>query len=110
MIFITQGNYTQHAVAGMLDRPEDRSVETKKLMAAAGAKVLGYYFTFGVYDFILIGEAKDEQAWMSAIIVGAAGGGLSNLTTTIAVAPAQAKQAFVAAKGIRGSFRAAGDK
>ena len=79
-------------------------------MAAVGAKILGYYFTFGEHDFILIGEAKDEHAWMSALIVGAAGGGLSNLTTTVAVTPAQAKQAFTGAKKIRASFRAAGDK
>ena len=110
MIFITQGNYTQHAVAGMLERPEDRSVETKKLMASVGAKVLGYYFTFGQHDFILIGEAKNEHVWMSALIVGAAGGGLSNLTTTVAVTPAQAKQTFTSAKDLRKSFRAAGDK
>ena len=110
MIFITQGNYTQHAMAGMVDRPEDRSVATKKLLAAAGAKILGYYFTFGQHDFLLIGEAKDEQTWMAALIVAGATGGTANLTTTVAVTPAQAKQAFTTAKGLRASFRAAGDK
>jgi uncharacterized protein with GYD domain len=92
MIFITQGNYTQHAIAGMLERPEDRPVETNKLMASIGAKVLGYYFTFGQFDFILIGQAESEEVWMSALIVGAAGGGLSNLTTTVAVTPARASK------------------
>jgi uncharacterized protein with GYD domain len=108
MIFITQGNYTAHAMAGMLEKPEDRSVETKKLMAAIGAKILGYYMTFGQHDFILIGEAKDEQTWMSALLVGAGTGGIANLTTTIAVTPAEAKDAFKAAKKIRARFHAAG--
>ena len=110
MIFITQGNYTQHAMAGMLDRPEDRSVATKKLMAAAGAKMLDYYFTFGQHDFLLIGEAKDEHTWLSALMVAGATGGTSNLTTTVAVTPTEAKQAFTKAKALRASFRAAGDK
>ncbi len=110
MIFITQGNYTQHAMAGMLDTPEDRSVATKKLLASVGAKMLGYYFTFGRYDFLLIGEAKDEHAWMAGLIVAGATGGTSNLTTTVAVTPTEAKQAFATAKGVRKSFRAAGDK
>ena len=110
MIFITQGNYTQHAMSGMLDKPEDRSIAVKKLMAAAGAKMIDYYFTFGRHDFLLIGEAKDEQAWMSALIVAGATGGTSNLTTTVAVTTADAKQVFAKAKGLRASFRAAGDK
>ena len=110
MIFITQGNYTQHAMAGMLGSPEDRSVATKKLLAAAGAKMLDYYFTFGQHDFLLIGEAKDEHTWLSALIVAGATGGVSNMITTVAVTPAQAKQAFTTAKGMRASFRAAGDK
>jgi uncharacterized protein with GYD domain len=110
MIFITQGNYTHHAMAGMLEQPEDRSVAVKKLLAKVGAKVINYYFTFGQYDFLLIGEAKDEHAWMAGLMVVGATGGVSNLTTTVAVTTAQAKQTFGTAKDLRASFRAAGEK
>jgi len=110
MIFITQGNYTQHAMAGMLENPEDRAVAVKKLLAKAGSKMLDYYFTFGQHDFLLIGEAKDEQTWMAGLMVVGATGSVSNLTTTVAVTTAQAKATFAAAKALRASFRAAGDK
>ena len=34
MIFIAQGNYTAEAMAGMVDKSEDRAVSVKKLMEA----------------------------------------------------------------------------
>lgn len=64
MIFITlarfKGKTTKESIA-----------QSTKLFGQAvkeGAKFLGMYWTLGRYDAILITEAKDEKAFMKAII------------------------------------------
>jgi uncharacterized protein with GYD domain len=39
-IYITQGNYTETAMKGMLDSPEDREGTAASLMESVGAKLL----------------------------------------------------------------------
>ena len=39
-IYITQGHYTRDAISGMIAAPEDRSKALKKLVDAAGGKLL----------------------------------------------------------------------
>ena len=77
-------------------------------MKAVGGKLLSYYVTFGEYDWLLIAEAPDEQAISAAVLTAAAGGGVTDLRTTVAMTPAQAKQAFAKAGELAGSFNSAG--
>ena len=44
-IFITQGNYTEQAMMGMIDNPEDRASPVAGLMESVGAKLLQLYFS-----------------------------------------------------------------
>jgi len=64
MIFIT--------LARFKGKPTKESIaQSTKLLGQAvkeGAKFLGMYWTLGRYDAILITEAKDEKAFMKAII------------------------------------------
>ncbi len=39
-IFITQGNYTEKAMKGMVDNPEDRMGAVTGLMESVGAKLI----------------------------------------------------------------------
>ena len=48
-------------------------------MEKAGAKLLALYFTFGEYDFLSISEATNEVVMASALIAGAASGGVTHL-------------------------------
>ncbi len=109
MIFITQGRYTHQAVTGMLAKPEDRSAAVAKLAEAAGGKMLGYYVTYGEYDFLVIIDGPADLASMgSALIVAAAGGGVSDLKTTVAMTGADAVSAFEKAGSMAAAFRSAG--
>jgi len=58
MIFITQGHYSEHAMAGTLKKPEDRAAAIEKLLDAGGIKLLGSDWTFGEHDFLFIVEAE----------------------------------------------------
>jgi len=110
MIFITQGRYTREAMAGMMAEPEDRAEVVRKLAADTGGRLISYYFTFGEYDFLLIGEAPDEHRWAQALVIAASTGGVSDLKTTVALTTQDAKKVFAAAKETAGKFRAAGAK
>ncbi len=99
-IFITQGRYTQSALTGMIASPEDRAQAVEKIVTAAGGKLRWYYMTFGEYDFLTIAEAPDETAMLAALAVAAAGGGVTDLKTTIAVSSTDMKNALEKAKSL----------
>jgi uncharacterized protein with GYD domain len=107
-LFITRGNYTREAIAGMTAKPEDRSEAVGQLFAAVGGKLHGYYMTFGEYDFLVIGEAPNEKDVLAALVVAAGSGGVTNVNTTLAVTTADAKAAFAKANSLASQFRAAG--
>jgi uncharacterized protein with GYD domain len=107
--YITQGNYTLEGMQGMLATPEDRAVAVAALAKAAGAKLIEYYVTYGEYDFlVIIKGGKKDADMMGALMAAAAGGGITNVKTTIAVSSKQAVQAMRAGKRILKGFKSAG--
>ncbi len=108
-VFITQGRFTQDAIKGMLAKPEDRAEALNELLAASGAKLLGYYMTFGEYDFLVIAEGTTEQA-TTPLIVAAASGGVTHMKTTLALTSGEMKQAFEKAGRVGISFKSAGSQ
>jgi uncharacterized protein with GYD domain len=56
-IYITQSRYTRDTIKGMIVKPEDRADAVSRAMAMAGRRLIGYYVTFGEYDFLSICEA-----------------------------------------------------
>ncbi len=109
--YITQGCYSQKSMAGMLNKPEDRSKAVAKLATAAGAKLIGYYITFGEYDFLLImegGKGRSEVDTMAALMVAGATGGVTNLRTTVAVSSKEGMEAMKAGKNMIKGFQVAG--
>ncbi len=107
-IYITQGRYTREAIKGMIARPEDRADAVSRLLAKAGGRLIGYYLTFGEYDFLTVAEAPSETQMAAALLAAAGGGGVSDLRTTLALSPAEARGAFAAAGDLARSFRSAG--
>src|SRR5262249_57081697 len=99
-IFITRGNYTRDAISGMIAKPEDRTEAVSKLLAAVGGKLHGLYMTFGEYDFLLIGEAPNEQDVLAALIAAAGTGGVANLNTTPAGKAPPLKKALTTARSV----------
>ena len=107
-IFISQGRYSQSAMQGMVKAPEDRTGPVTKLIEAAGGKLLSYYVTFGEYDWLLIVEAPDARTVSSVVIAAAAGGGVTDVRTTLALTASEAMEAFRSGGGLSKNFRSAG--
>jgi uncharacterized protein with GYD domain len=107
-IYITRGNYSEHAFKGMLEHPEDRHNAVAKLFKAAGGKMLAYYVTMGEYDYLVISEFDNEVDGLSALMVAAGTGGVSNLNTIVAMTTADARKAEDKARKIAKGFKPAG--
>lgn len=109
-IYITQGRYSDHAMKGMVDKPEDRAPAVAALIEAAGGKMLQYYVTMGEYDFLLVSEADSANSdFLAGLMVAGATGGVTGLKTTQAFTTAEAKSAMEKANKIRAGFHAAGE-
>ncbi len=110
-VYISQGRYTREAIQGMVDKPEDRAESVAALAKAVGGKLLGYYVTFGEYDFLAIiesGRGKNETDTMAALFAAAASGGVTDLKTTVAVRSKDAMKAMRGAKKALKGFKPAG--
>lgn len=104
-IFVTQGRFTTEAMRGLLSHAEDRSKQVEKLFAASGGKLLGYYLTFGDYDFLVISEGPSEGVATSTIAV-AASGEVTDLKTQLALPASAMIETFNRAGPIAAGFRA----
>jgi uncharacterized protein with GYD domain len=107
-IYITQGRYTREAIKGMIVRPEDRADAVSRLLSKAGGRLLGYYLTFGEFDFLCIIEVASDTQAAAALLAMASGGGVTGLKTTVAMTSVEAKGAFAAASDLAPGFKSAG--
>ncbi len=106
--FITQGRYSRDAIRGMIARPEDRADAVARLLSKAGARLIGLYFTFGEYDFLLIAEAPSETQIAAALLTAASVGGVTDLRTMLAMTTIEAKGAFAAAGDLARQYQGPG--
>ncbi len=107
-LYITQGRYTRDAIKGMIVRPEDRAEAVSRLISKGGGRLIGYYLTFGEYDFLAIAEMPGETQMAAVLLAAGSGGGVTDLRTTLAMTSVEAKGAFAAASDLAPSFRSAG--
>ena len=107
-IYITQGRYTRDAIKGMIVRPEDRADAISRLLSKAGGRLVGYYLTFGDYDFLSIAEIPNDVQAAAALLAAASGGGVTDLRTMVAMTSVEAKGAFAAASDLAPGFKSAG--
>jgi uncharacterized protein with GYD domain len=102
--FITQARFTKEGLNGMIAAPEHRTEIVDRLIEQLGAKLIGYYFTSGEYDILLIFEATSYENIVPALIVAAAGSGLTDLKTITALTSSEMNAACEQAGSMLGSY------
>jgi len=103
--FITQARFTKEGLNGLIAAPEDRAETVGRLIAQVGGKLIAYYLTSGEYDILLIFEGASYEDTVPALIVAAAGSGVTDLKTVTALTSSEMKNAFAKAGPIAASFR-----
>jgi uncharacterized protein with GYD domain len=92
----------------MIVKPEDRAEAVARLLSKVGGRLLGYYLTFGEYDFLTIAEVPNDVQMAAVLLAAGSGRGVTGLRTTVALTSVEAKGAFAAASDLAPSFKSAG--
>jgi uncharacterized protein with GYD domain len=107
-IYITRGRYSAESIKNLVANPEDRHQAVTQLAEAAGAKLLTFYVTLGHHDFLTVVNAPSAKEASAFILAAAAGGAVTDIETTEAFTPAEAKQIFTLAGKALPKYRAPG--
>jgi uncharacterized protein with GYD domain len=105
---ITRGRLTKDFAKGLLAKPEDREPAVRKVIEAAGGKIISFYFTTGDSDFLLISEANEAEAIIAAMMAAAAAGAISDVTTSRAWTGAEFQAVAEKASKAASAYRAPG--
>jgi uncharacterized protein with GYD domain len=82
--YIVLMNWTDQGIKNVKDSPK-RAAAARAAVEKAGGKWLGFYYTFGQYDMVLIAEGpSDENAMSRNLAIGSQG---SVRTTTLKAFP-----------------------
>ena len=107
-IFITHGRYTAAAVKGMVEHAQDRAKAVADLFEHAGGKLLGFYITFGEYDWLSIAEVPDAETNLAVLLAGISKATVSDVKTTLAVTPEALQRACRTAATLAPGFEPPG--
>ena len=83
-IYMYQAAYSAESWAAQLKNPENR-IETvgRKLCEAAGGKLLGAWYCFGDYDYVIVVDMPDNASMSALALAVAAGGAMKSGKTTV---------------------------
>jgi uncharacterized protein with GYD domain len=95
--FMLQGRYTQGAIKNLMAKPEDRSKAAAAVAKACGGTLLQYYMSLGQYDIMAGMECPNVEAATACSMAVAAGGHVSDMTTTKLLTPEEAMKAMALA-------------
>jgi len=107
-IFITQGRYTRESIKKMSAKPEDRTSTLSDSFEKAGGRLVGWYLTFGKFDFMCISECKEAGDAAAAILAIGGKNAVADMQTTVAFTAADAKKAFAKAGKLSSAYRPPG--
>ena len=108
LTFVIQGRYAPEAMRGMVASPEDRAEAAGTILERAGGRLVGFYLTFGAFDFLCLCEAPDEEAMASVAAAVRAGGSVVEQTITLAIPGGRMRDVLGRAGELGKSFRSAG--
>ena len=95
--YLLQASYSQQAISGLVQKPEDRTAVLNEMVSSVGGKVISLDYCFGEYDVVAILEAPDDTTMASISMAAGASGAVTNIKTTVLLPMAQG---FEAAKKV----------
>jgi uncharacterized protein with GYD domain len=98
--YITFFTYAKSAWRGMVEHPEDREEAARKVIEAAGGRLLAFYWMLGDHDGFAIFEAADAVAAAAASAAVSASGRISHVKTVQLLDSREVRRSLEAAKVI----------
>ena len=93
--YLLQASYSQQGIAGLVQKPEDRSAALQEMVSSLGGKIVSFDYCFGDYDVALILETPDDASMAAFSMAAGASGAVTNIKTTVLI---PVDQGFEAAK------------
>lgn len=92
--FMVRWQFTGVSAKALVERPHDRTTEARALMEGFGGKLISYYFSFGEYDGVAIGEFPDNTAAAACSMAATATGAFTRFETTMLLTAKEAEAAM----------------
>ena len=105
---VTRGCFTHNYAKALVSAPEDREPVVRKLIEAAGGKLVNFYFTTGDTDFVVVSEANESESIIAAMLAAVAEGSISDVKTARAWTGAEFKAIAEKASKAASHYRAPG--
>ena len=81
-LYMSQFAYTGEAWAALARNPQDRSEAIAGLIEKVGGRLVSLHYCFGEYDGVLLLEAPDDTAILSALVAAVSPGHVKAIKTT----------------------------
>ena len=98
--YMSQGSYSTQSVAAMIKTPQDRAEAIKPVFEKMGGKLLGLWFCFGEYDFVVLYEMPDNVTTGAMALSLGASGALTKFHTTELMSSADGKKSMKKASAV----------
>jgi uncharacterized protein with GYD domain len=89
----------------MVENPHDRTAAAKALVEGFGGKLHCYYFSFGEYDGLAIGEMPDNTAGAACSMAAMATGAFTRFESTILLTASEAEAAMKKAHNTKTEYK-----
>lgn len=96
--YIHYFTYDKSAWRGMVEHPEDREDAARKVIDAAGGRLLAFYWMAGDYDGFTIFEAADAVAAQAVSAAVSASGRIADVKTVRLLDKGEVRRSLEAAK------------
>ncbi len=104
--YLMRFSYTPEAWARLIKKPEDRRGVARAVVEKLGGKLVGFWYSFGEHDGVVLIEAPNNVA-AGAFAVGiASGGSLRSAETTVLLTVEEAIEMMQKSQGL--PYRAPG--
>ena len=100
--FMGQISYTRDSIKAMAATPQDRGAEAARLLEGMGGKLHHFFFSFGEYDALFIGEFPDNATSAPCSMAVSAAGTVSAYKTTPLLSMDEAMEAMKKAGAVSG--------
>jgi uncharacterized protein with GYD domain len=93
-LYLSRFSYTPNAIKALVTRPQDRGQAATESAETLGIKIVGFWYTLGEFDGVLLAEASDSTAMAALAMLVGQSGALSRFETTTLLDMDQAQRAM----------------